>query len=53
MESIYQSYDTNIKSLQVTYRLVDETSYTAPRCGILAGSVVSVVLSQNEQLEEV
>ena len=47
------SYDTNINSLQVTYRLVDETSFTVPRRGILAGSIVSVVLPQNERFEEV
>ena len=53
IQSFMLSYDTNINSLQVTYRLVDETSYTAPRRGILAGSVVSVVLSRNERLVEV
>ena len=53
IQSFMLSYDTNINSLQVTYRLVDETSYTAPRRGILAGSAVSVVLSLNEQLVEV
>ena len=53
IQSFMLSYDTNINSLQVTYRLVDETSFAAPRRGILAGSAVSVVLSQNEQLEEV